>query len=589
LSNHQKFIGVYLQNKQLFVEALSGIILSGDVIVPLYIEGGVIRINKVIDECQIETLITENRYKNTLVNNFPSIKNIVVLDDNSGVIQKHDEKRVISIECDKRVVGCNVRTVKDSIQNYIYAIYTSGSTGSPKGIKVTNYNVMHLFDWLKINFNLTSSTRSYHHLSTSFDFGLKEMFNILMNGGSLVLSTTHDIYQPNKMVEQINKHKVNLLYTTPTIFREIIDGHGKMPTIDLICLGGEVLDYSLLYELKYQLKDDVIIYNGYGPSETSINALMHKVELTEFKKNSDFSSVPIGVSSGNSSVLLLDQNLNLLPAGIIGEIYIGGPGVTEGYINDELLTRKKFKKINIGNKQSTYYKTGDLAVYNERNEIVFINRVDDEVKIRGFRVNLTEIESTLRQLPYIEYSKVLYDEKLIAYIKPTKNINIHIKNSIYEFLKKQLPNYMIPNELIELQKVPVTKNGKLDKLKLIELVSESKVGHESMNITNNDLDKRILMCWERVLGKNIVNSIDDNFFDIGGHSLNAYKLLNLLEEEFKLKFNITEIFEYSTIKSFRKKMEEMKTEEIKNEDVLIQNLVERNRRIESIRKRRDRL
>jgi acyl carrier protein len=288
---------------------------------------------------------------------------------------------------------------------------------------------------------------------------------------------------------------------------------------------------------------------------------MYKVNLESYEINKNLSKgVPIGTPSGKNIVLLLDENSNPLPPGIIGEIYIGGPGVTDGYINDEDLTKKSFSIIKVNNNKINSYKTGDLAIYNSQNDLVFMGRKDSQVKIRGNRVGLIEIENALNISPHVLDCVVTYSQKLIAYLVLDQDLR-YIRTQINRYLREELPNYMIPDLLIQIPNIPKNSNGKIDRKQLLKYnIEVDNVKYQK--IANNDTEQRILECWEKVLGKGSVKSVDDNFFEIGGHSLNAYKLQNELEHEFKRKFNILEMFSYVTIRTFSNQLIRKKSNQI---------------------------
>ncbi|MGE8033755.1 AMP-binding protein [Lysinibacillus sp. NPDC093692] len=583
MEGNQKHIGVFVENKLHFLECLCGIILSGDIIVPLNIEYSNRNIIKIIKDCEIDTILTEEKFLKKFVD-ISLIKNIVLIDKDNEMITQSIDKTIIPIGLEKtELLDTTIRDVEDTQDNFVYAVYTSGSTGSPKGIRVSNYNLMHLFKWLDKFFELSDKTISFQHLSLNFDFGLKELFNVLLNGGKLILSTNEEKYNPFNAVSKINLENVNMLYTTPTMFRELLNQEVNLPSLRLICLGGEALDYSLVQKAKKFLRDDVSIFNGYGPSETSINALMYKVDWKTVNRNDIKAPVPIGTPSGNNNVILLDENLNLLPEGVEGEIYIGGPGVTNGYINEPDLTRKSFITLNFEGNKSVYYRTGDLAIYNEKRELVFIGRKDEQVKIRGYRVELKEIESILNQLSFVKQSVVIYEHKLVAYLVLEKEIH-SVRNVIFKELNNQLPSYMIPGFLVQIPEIPKNINGKTDKKKLQSYSEEEKILLISSSITKNKTEKRILQCWEAIIGEGKVESIDTNFFEVGGHSLNAYKLLEVLEQEFNRKFKIMDIFEYFSILKFRNFLENgerpiIKDKSLKDKHNIMQEIRERRKQL----------
>lgn len=532
----QERIGLLFSNRVNFYKAFVGCLLSNNIATPLRPQDSMERLELLTESYDIKFILTEEHF----VSKLPA----EILNNNSyAVIEKLKE------ENDSVFTADDIEWMENPD---IYTIFTSGSTGVPKGVTVNNRNLKHLFDWLKREFDLSEQTRSYQLLSTNFDFGIKEIFNVFMNGGSMVASSSTEMFDPEKILEEINFTKPNMLYTTPSIFKELLNLNKSMKTLELICFGGEILEGNLLLESKHLLNENIKIYNGYGPTEASINVLMHLCTQDDSEKSN--LSVPLGKESGRNKVFIFGKNDEFAPPGKDGEIVIFGPGVTNDDINSSFIK----KEIDSYNYRG--YKTGDIGYINSKQEVIYKARKDHQVKIRGYRVNLKEIELAINQLPEVSNSIVSFDESLTAYIKAKTSGNLSI-GDIKSKLLRILPNYMIPNKIIQVEEIELNNNGKA--------IPHFKWKNKSSNkVAKNKVEEvtfKIMNCWNTVL-KQEIDAVDDNFFEIGGHSLNAIKLLNLLKEIFSVDIDIVDIYSNVTVDEQRKLILTQLEGEGKNEE-----------------------
>lgn len=338
----------------------------------------------------------------------------------------------------------------------------------------------------------------------------------------------------------MNKHKITHIQSTPSFFEELLlqdEGIEAVKKIDTLLIGGEVLKKSLAKKLIEHRKQP--IYNMYGPTETTIWSTIKTVESEH--------DITIGSPIVNTQVYVLDQLNQLCPIGVSGELCIGGDGVSLGYLNNQDLTESKFVDNPFVDGQKIY-KTGDLACWLPSGELEFLGRLDSQVKVRGYRIELKEIESVILEITDIYQCVVstvsISDHiAIIAYVKSKKNYN---ENFIKDFLRLRLPNYMIPQNVLFLDDFPYTPNGKID-IKKLPNPGNMQVNSKKYTPPRNKLEEDLVRIWEISLNLKQI-SIDDNFFEIGGNSMKAFQLLSIINKELKLDLTVVSFFQYPTIK-----------------------------------------
>ena len=424
-----------------------------------------------------------------------------------------------------------------------YIIFTSGSTGKPKGVMVKHRGLSNFANFCDHYISYLKNPENQTMLSiTTISFDLFELDSVvtLQRGVKLVIADDNEKTSPISLNELIKKHNVTALQTTPSIVQIFLNNIKEMPALkDLKCIimAGEQLPLSLVNSLK-KLSKDMCIFNGYGPSETTVYSTCK--DLT----NED--EVTIGRPLDNNQIYILDENLKPVPIGIVGEIYISGFGVGKGYLNRPDLTEKSFIK-NPFLPDSIMYKSGDLGYFDESGNIYCKGRADHQVKIRGQRVELGEIEDRIAELPYIKTCVVAKKidanghEYLCAYYTSNEQCD---SNEIRTHLQNFLPRYMVPQYFIQMEKLPYTPNGKINRKALPDLDYKSE--NRDIVRPRNETDKKLEKMFKKVL--NIENvSIKDSFFDLGGDSLSAINLCVEIQSEFNTQLFVKDILEHSTI------------------------------------------
>lgn len=477
----------------------------------------------------------------------------------SKPINKKDFQKINIINIEDIQLDINVNVldiIKTDPDDVIYTIYTSGSTGNPKGVQVTNKNLnnfIHSFNNLyknKVNYKdiCLSST------NISFDVSIWEFFFTLLNGATLYLYPHENIDDLIDYCKTMIENKITMAYIPPNILQEVysIIQNEKL-ALTKILIGVEPIKNEVMQQY-FKLNPQIQIINGYGPTETTICCTAFEVE----KDNDEYSTIPIGKPLHNLSAYVLDADLQPTPIGVYGTLYIVGDNVSKGYLNSSDLTKKSYMPC-IFNKSKIMYNTGDIVKWLPNGNLIFSGRNDDQLKIKGHRIEINEIINAILQYPTINKCQVIVKEHnnnkyLVAFFTANKKI---ITNDLRMFLGLKLPFYNIPNIMIQLDQFKLTANGKIDFKYLKNYTITFGTKYEA---PRNDLEKHLVSLWKQYLGIEKIG-ITDNFFELGGDSLIA---IELQIEIFKLGYNISysDIFTHPTIKELSAKANTKETEKL---------------------------
>ncbi|WP_291584138.1 amino acid adenylation domain-containing protein [Clostridium sp. UBA6640] len=512
-------VGIMINRSVEMLIGIMGILKSGGAYLPIDPKNPKERIDYIIKDAQIETIVTSEEIAKGI--NFYG--HIVDL-----------QKDVIYASKNTNV------TLVNSSNDLAYVIYTSGSTGNPKGVMIEHRQVNNFIHAINSETSLNKFNSILCLTTISFDIFCLETIVPLTQGLKVVISDEDDSINSNKIAGIIEEHNIEVMQSTPSRFKMLLDSDKfkqAMINIKLILVGGESLTKHVLDEFnKYEKLE---VYNVYGPTETTVWS------TCKYIKNED--KITIGKPIKNTKIYILDSNNRVVPIGVSGELCISGDGVARGYLNNTSLTEEKFIK-NPFCDNSRMYKTGDLARWLPDGSIEFLGRIDSQVKLRGYRIELGEIENSLMCYENVNEAVVIIKEMddneryICAYITSGNDLNeIELK----AFLRKTLPEYMIPTYFTKLDKLPLTNNGKINRRFLPKpILNKSLNKYEG---PRNDIEEKLVKMWSEILGfENI--SINDKFFDIGGHSLKAILLISKIQKEFKRELKIGELFEASTIK-----------------------------------------
>src|SRR6266700_5560518 len=446
--------------------------------------------------------------------------------------------------------------------NLVYVIYTSGSTGVPKGVAVRHRNLVNYAHFITQRLDLDKYPEGLQFATVSTlgaDLGNTCIYPSLISGGCLHIVSYEMATDPRRLAEYVAKHPVDVLKIVPSHLQALLqsdEARNLLPRKYLIT-GGETLTPKLVEKIA-SLNPQCEVINHYGPTETTVGSLTLKLKDYDWK-NTKLASIPIGRPIANTQVYVLDQNLEPVPIGVIGELYIAGAGVTAGYLGQPEKTAERFLKNPFpSDPQARMYRTGDLARFGEDGNIEFLGRGDDQVKVRGFRIELGEIESVLARHAAVKQVVVLArevemgkgeggDKRLLAYVVLNREQAVEVHdNDLRAYLKQQLPDYMVPQAVIILPKLPLTSNGKIDRKALPE--PEQAQTKRKIVAPRTSSEQTIAEIWAEVLRREKSQiSVDDNFFDLGGHSLLATQVISRVRRALNVELPLRTLFESPTV------------------------------------------
>jgi tyrocidine synthetase-3 len=448
--------------------------------------------------------------------------------------------------------------------NLIYIIFTSGSTGVPKGAGVFHRGFVNLLHWFVTEFELNPEDRNLFLTSLSFDLTQKNLYASLITGGTVCVPGV-GYFDPRSLLKQTREQEVTWINCTPSMFYKMVEydeayHYEGLSGLRYVFLGGETIAMPFLLPWLESGTCRTEIVNTYGPTECTDICNFYRVkEPGRFMKE----EVPLGMPVYNVQLYIVDRHLQLTPVGAAGELIIGGAGVGNGYINDKELTTRKFITHSFEPEQppQLLYKTGDLAKWLPDGNMVFLGRIDHQVKVRGFRIELGEIEKRLLEHQAVKEAVITVQEEknneknLCAYIILHPGSSLQ-NAELREYLSRELPGYMVPAYIVQLEKIPLNPNGKVDRKSLPKPDSTSKDNYAP---PQNDTENQLAEIWAEVLGldKRQVG-IHDNFFLSGGHSLKATTLIGQIYKTFSVEIPITEIFNHPTIKNISRYIEQSK-------------------------------
>jgi len=521
-------VGLFVEPSSEMIVGILAVLKSGGACVPLDPTYPAERLQHVFADTQLHVLLTQQHLK--------------------AELPVADDVEVLCLDSEwARVEGESTTPVSSQAgpENLAYVIYTSGSTGKPKGVQITHRNLVHSTYARSIYYG-PDAGRFLLLSSFAFDSSLVGIFGTLCRGGSLVLTPGPLQGNLTRLAPLIAQHRVSHLLCVPSLYSLLLDQAKpeELASLKVTIVAGESCPAELVAR-HHRLLPAATLYNEYGPTEASVWSTVHRCEAGQPSR-----LVPIGRPIPNAQVYVLDVHLNLLPVGVPGELYVGGPGVARGYLNRPAETAERFIADPFQRTPGArLYKTGDLVRWLPDGTLELLGRLDHQVKIRGFRIELEEIEAVISDYPEVRQVAVALREGkegepgLVAFVVPL-NATQFDSDKLRSFLSKRLPEPMVPSAFVTMETLPLMPNGKLDRQ---ALTAEQTVSATTFVPPENALQSELVEVWKAVLGKQEIG-ITDNFFDLGGNSLLVAKLLLRIEQRLGKALTLANIFQAPTIR-----------------------------------------
>ncbi|MEH2088950.1 amino acid adenylation domain-containing protein [Nostoc sp.] len=533
-------VGLCVERSLEMIVGLLGILKAGGAYLPLDPDYPQERLSFMLEDAQVPVLLTQQQH----LENLPQHQaEVVCLDTDWQFISQSSQENV---------------SAPVQATNLAYVIYTSGSTGRPKGVTIPHSAIANHCGIIQQAYELVESDRVLQFASINFDASLEQIFPTLIAGATLVLRGS-DVWTPTNFQKIISDFGLTVVNLPTAYWQQLAQEWAKTQMLDtnsqlrLVIVGGDVMLPEYVAIWQRSAMSCVRLVNAYGPTETTITATLFEI-LPQLSEDINLTKIPIGRPLPNRTVYILDSYLQPVPIGVPGELYIGGVCLAKGYLNRLELTQERFISNPFGS--GRLYKTGDLVRSLPDGNIEYLGRIDNQVKIRGFRIELGEIEAALNTHPQIQQAVAIVTEdipgntctersrskRLVAYV--VKSDESLTTNQLRQFLKQQLPEYMVPSGFVTLDNLPLTPNGKLDRKALPTPDGEISREHEYV-APRTAIEQILTNIWQELLLKEKV-SIHDNFFEIGGDSILSIQIVSRAKNS-GIQITPKQIFQNQTI------------------------------------------
>jgi amino acid adenylation domain-containing protein len=532
-------VGVLMERSANWIVALLGILKAGGVYVPLDGSYPAGRLRFMVEDAEIRLLLTESGQ--------PRIEasEVVFLDQDWEWLESESTE--------------NPENVTQA-EDLAYLMYTSGSTGQPKGVGVPHRAINRLVrntNYVKFD----ESDRVAQISNASFDAATFEIWGALLNGSRVVVLEKETALSPKELKKQLVEHEISAMFLTTALFNQTALSRPEIfASLKYMIFGGDTADPRAVHRVLGEGRPEHLV-NAYGPTENTTFTTWYDAQESDIGAR----MIPIGQPLSNTEVWVLDQQSRMVPVGVPGELCIGGDGLARGYIRRPELTAEKFVPHPYSrNAGARLYRTGDLVRYREDGNIEFLKRMDQQVKVRGFRVELGEIESTLNQYRAVMESIVVDrkdssgDIRLIAYFVPEVGVE-PTSLELLTFLQEKLPSYMLPSAFIAIKEIPLTPNGKVDR-RALPAPEQIEVSTAGFIAPRTEMEQLVAEIWCEILGITQVGA-DSNFFDLGGHSLLATRVMNRIRERCGVELPLRVLFEFPTVVSLAAKLDDARPKE----------------------------
>lgn len=521
-----QFVGLSISRSIELIASILGIFKTGAAYVPLDPTYPANSLDFMIEDCGAQWILVDDAAKRAL--------------------KAHSHKfidihAIASVPVQKDVLALEMASLDAaaSANDLAYIIYTSGTTGNPKGVMVEHCSVINHNLSLLQSFGITPADKLLQFSTVNFDSFIEEVFPTLFAGATLVMTRKEQLTDVQQLQKIIVQHHVTLLKFSTAYWHSISELNVEKLGVRLVAIGGEEADVHH-YQLWRKHNTQIPLINTYGPTETTVTATLSKLE-------GGLDKITIGKPIANTQIHILDAQLKPVPIGFVGDMYIAGEGVSRGYLNRPENNAAVF----IDNPfvaASKMYKSGDLARWNLAGNIEFLGRTDNQVKVRGYRIELGAIESVIGAHPQLDQVAVVLKEvdrkkKIVGYFS-TSNQRLNAA-AVRQYLEQKLPGYMVPNLLLQLPEIPLNPNGKVDR-KLLATMDISAAAGLDYSVPNSPNEIKMAAIWESLLHVNQIG-LNDNFMDLGGHSLLVMLLLSEIHKQFGVQLPIHAIFDNPTI------------------------------------------
>ncbi|MDO4776959.1 MAG: amino acid adenylation domain-containing protein [Cardiobacteriaceae bacterium] len=524
-------IGVFLGRSPKMIYSLLAIIRSGCSYVPIDPNYPRDRIEYIINDSKIERIVTEKSLINLLDNVNEKIKLIICDEENIG--GESIKKELVNL--------------KSSSCDLLYLIYTSGSTGLPKGVMLDQRGRVSNYHDFNTRFNIGKGDKILAISSLSFDMCAYDIFGTLMAGATIVLPNEAENKDPMCWAEMLDEHQVTIWHSTPSLLNSVLEKFklrkiSKNSSLRLFLLGGDWIPVQMPKEIKAYCSQSPIIISLGGATEVSMDSTIYKIDNVD----ESWTSIPYGIPMANQTAYVLDENMSLVPIGVPGDLYLGGIGVGWGYYNRPSLTATRFvpNPYNKSGEDTRIYRTGDIARWTNNGNLELLGRSDFQVKINGIRIELGEIDSAIKSIGYKDCITSTFKNKkgenvLVVYIVSADNINWdEVKLQLYDIL----PAFMVPHYCVILDSLPLSANGKILRTGLpVPEINRKEIINSGLPQTIQE--KLLHSIWSIVLDNNNIG-VEDNFFDLGGSSMQAATIVNRLPQ----KISLVDFLRHPTIK-----------------------------------------
>lgn len=543
-AKRESVIGIIMEHSFEMVLGLIGVLKAGSAYLPIDPGYPADRIDYMLKECGVEVLLVQKKFKALASTNSGKSAKTIVL-DNTEPLQYDDNDLEVEIKG----------------HDLAYVIYTSGSTGKPKGVMIEHRSLYNILKYTQAQYPVCQNDTVLLKGAYCFDGMVMEMYPWIFGGGRLAILEPGAEKDPQRILAAIENYNATHIVFVPSMLNAFLDAIEEqdihsLKSLKYTIVGGEALSTATVNKF-HKLTNETILVNIYGPTEATVYATCYNLD-----RNNVQCKIPIGTPVANMGVYILDKSQNLVPTNVAGEICLSGIGLARGYINNPELTAERFVK-NPYLSGEKMYKTGDIAKWRPDGTIEYLGRKDRQIKIRGFRVELGEIEARILQHSAVKEAvvKVFEDANsmkyLCAYLSTEEQIPL---KELRSHISRELPEYMIPSHFVFVETMPKTINGKIDIEKLTEpsseKISDAEGTLEEYTNPESEIEQKLAEIWQDLLGYEKIGT-QENFFEIGGNSINAIMMMMRLRKECNINISLDDIFNNSSISGLARHIENL--------------------------------